>query len=68
MCIGAVVVCPGGGGGGTLPMGGCCEGVRCVFGGGGGAERIDCEAGGDERKDALAAPFSPGPDGWLVCD
>jgi hypothetical protein len=48
MCIGAVVTWPGGGGGGSGAV------VRLGFfadvGGGGGAERIDCEVGAPERN------------------
>lgn len=66
MCIGAVVVCPGGGGGGN----GCVlvEAERCggalapgmpEFGGGGGAERIDWLGGAPDLKfaDGGADPF-----------
>lgn len=54
MCIGAVVTCPGGGGGGS----GCV--VRLGFfadtGGGGGADRIDCEAGAPDLNFADGGP------------
>jgi hypothetical protein len=72
MCIGAVVVWPGGGGGGigavdVLGLYGRSEpggGGGSEPGGGGGAERTDCEGGGPERNwpdggllGAAAAPF-----------
>ena len=50
MCIGTVVVWPGGGGGGigAVDVLGLCG--RIEPGGGGGAERRDCDAGGPERN------------------
>lgn len=50
MYIGAVVVCPGGGGGGSERLGGRCDV--------GGADRVDCEAGGPDWN---LAEFGPEP-------
>ena len=63
MCIGAVVVWPGGGGGGIGAVDVLALYGRSEPGGGGGAERTDCEAGGAERNCCdggllgAAAPF-----------
>lgn len=69
MCIGAVVVWPGGGGGGIGAVdvlgfgwrsdaGGGAGGLLMLGGGGGGAERNDCDAAGPLRSDGGAAdPF-----------